>query len=569
MSNELKAKVIQMILIPCFTVSFEKGETNKLIGTTENIVNISINKLIDPEVPIPYADCVRISLLQFSCLLVEKASPFIHDNNKAQGFKLRKLMTFAWPCLLGKNCVDPATRYHGHLLLSHIIDKFAIHHKIVLQVFHSLLKAHAVEARNVVRQALEILTPSIPLRMEEGNTLLIHWTKKIIVEEGHSMQQLFHILQLVVRHYKVYYPVRHQLVQHMVNSIQRLGFSPTATLEHRKLAVELAEVIIKWELFGIKEDGESETGTVENVPTKRPSLDESVEPQAKHLAVQQGQGPPLLVSHIEQPSTSRQNPPLLVPKVEPGATKRIDKVHVDMVLNFLLRLACKVNDTPPQNPPNPGTSSPSEVLSRRCVILLKTALKPDVWPQSVDLKLVFFDDILMSVSSKGANIANICTALELLTFLLTVLSKEQILANFKPLQKGLGRCLTSNNSKIIRLVHLLLTKLMGLFPAERTNSNMACKYEELEILYSTVGKVIYEGLSNEKDFPSGLFGILMILKAACINNSSYIDLLITPFMRVLHKIAKEHLRPTTPESSPSTYRRYHKTKTPLITTIFQ
>lgn len=40
----------------------------------------------------------------------------------------------------------------------------------------------------------------------------------------------------------------------MVNSIQRLGFSPTATLEHRKLAVELAEVIIKWELHGIKEE---------------------------------------------------------------------------------------------------------------------------------------------------------------------------------------------------------------------------------------------------------------------------------------------------------------------------
>lgn len=70
-------------------------------------------------------------------------------------------------------------------------------------MFHSLLKAHAVEARNVVRQALEILTPSMPLRMEEGHTMLTHWTKKIIVDEGHSMQQLFHILQLVVKHYKV------------------------------------------------------------------------------------------------------------------------------------------------------------------------------------------------------------------------------------------------------------------------------------------------------------------------------------------------------------------------------
>ena len=51
-----------------------------------------------------------------------------------QGNKLRRLMTFAWPCLMSKNCVDPTTKYHGHLLLSHIIAKFAIHKRIVLQV---------------------------------------------------------------------------------------------------------------------------------------------------------------------------------------------------------------------------------------------------------------------------------------------------------------------------------------------------------------------------------------------------------------------------------------------------
>lgn len=70
------------------------------------------------------------------------------------------------------------------------------------------------------------------------------------------MQQLFHILQLLVRHYKVYYPVRHHLVQQMINSISRLGFSPNATIEYRKLSVELAEVIIKWELQRIKEENE-------------------------------------------------------------------------------------------------------------------------------------------------------------------------------------------------------------------------------------------------------------------------------------------------------------------------
>lgn len=37
------------------------------------------------------------------------------------------------------------------------------------KVFHSLLKAHALEARSVVKQALEILTPAMPGRMEDGN----------------------------------------------------------------------------------------------------------------------------------------------------------------------------------------------------------------------------------------------------------------------------------------------------------------------------------------------------------------------------------------------------------------
>lgn len=214
LSEDLKAKIITALLIPCFVVSFDKREGNKLIGAPptsyidddNNVVSVFISKVFDPDKPYANEDAVRIALLQFACLLVERASQHIHDgdaNNKRQGNKLRRLMTFAWPCLLSKSSVDPTARYHGHLLLAHIIARLAIHKKIVLQVFLSLLKGHALEARPVVRQALDVLTPAMPLRMEDGNTMLTHWTKKIIVEEGHLMQQLFHILQLIVRHYKV------------------------------------------------------------------------------------------------------------------------------------------------------------------------------------------------------------------------------------------------------------------------------------------------------------------------------------------------------------------------------
>ena len=72
------------------------------------------------------------------------------------------------------------------------------------------------------------------------------------------------------------------------------------------------------------------------------------------------------------------------------------------------------------NEPATTVGSPGELLSRRCVGLLKNALRPDVWPNS-DLKLVCLDKILRTVESPQPNIANICMALELLGFLLQFL----------------------------------------------------------------------------------------------------------------------------------------------------
>ncbi|KAI0213609.1 Transformation/transcription domain-associated protein [Lamellibrachia satsuma] len=543
----LKAKILQHILIPSFANSFEKGEGERLIGgipapdqdSTDNVISVFINRVIDPDNPFGTSDAVRILLLQFSSLLVEQASAHIHDAaNKKQGNKLRRLMTFAWPCLLAKSCVDPATKYHGHLLLSHIIAKFAIHKRIVLQVFHSLLKAHAVEARTVVRQALEILTPAMPGRMEDGNGMLTHWTKKIIVEEGHTMAQLVHILQLLVRHYKVYYPVRHHLIQHMVSSIHRLGFTPSATMEHRKLAVDLAEVVIKWELQRTKEDQEQTTEVTPGVETPQPTPS-PVSIGAKRL------------STSTEPTTDakklRHASGTSVRSTTTDTSKPIDKQFCDAVVNFLLRIACQVNEA------STTMGSPGELLSRRCVTLLKMALRPEVWP-SAELKLAWFDKILMTVESHQPNFANICTALELLSFLLTILRKEVILLSFKPLQRGIAACMTCPNSKVIRSVHSLLSRLMSIFPTEPATSNVASKYEELECLYACVSKVVYEGLTKYEKTTSGspsqLFGTLMILKAACMHNTCYIDRLITSFMRVLQRMAREHLTSSTTEPSP-------------------
>jgi transformation/transcription domain-associated protein len=535
-------KILNSVIIPCFAVAFDRNEGDQLIGVpanpyTEddnNIVSVFINKVIDPDKSMDEdEDPLRIALLQFACLLVERSSAHIHDggsSSKKEGSRLRRLMTFAWPCLLAKNYVDPAARYHGHLLLAHIIAKLAINKRIVLQVFHSLLKAHALEARNVVRQALEVLTPAMPLRMEDGNQMLTHWTKKIILEEGHSMQQLHHILQLIVRHYKVYFPVRHQLVQQMISSMNRLGFSPNGSIDYRKLAVELAEVIIKWELLRIKEEN-GETCDEIVLTTEKASTSGGVKRSIQDDETRKKQATGSETSGSSTPS---------LPQPRISDLRPLERSHCDAALNFLFKLACNLGDIQ-QQLSVPGMITPGETLSRRCVLLIKKVMDPEIWLNTCDLKLLWLDKVFSMTEQTQASVINICIALELLTFLLTVMRRDQLLAIFKPLQRGLSVCVTSTNPKIIKMMHTLLTKLMSIFTPDH-------KHDEMDNLYSTISKTIIDGLTsfekNPKASPQSLFGTLMILKAACNNNQTYIDRLIIPFMHILDRLKKEHIGPS-------------------------
>jgi transformation/transcription domain-associated protein len=80
-------QILQLIIIPCFLNSFEKGDGEQLIGgppspdqdNTDNVISVFINRIIDPDNPFGTSDAVRILLLQFSSLLVENAAPHIHD----------------------------------------------------------------------------------------------------------------------------------------------------------------------------------------------------------------------------------------------------------------------------------------------------------------------------------------------------------------------------------------------------------------------------------------------------------------------------------------------------------
>ena len=75
-------KFFQFIIIPCFSLSFEHNDGDKLIGSppapdaenSENIISTFILELIEPDNPFGTSDAVRILLLQLSCLLVDQGN---------------------------------------------------------------------------------------------------------------------------------------------------------------------------------------------------------------------------------------------------------------------------------------------------------------------------------------------------------------------------------------------------------------------------------------------------------------------------------------------------------------
>lgn len=76
----------------------------------------------------------------------------------------------------------------------------------------------------------------------------------MVIQQAHIyIYNFIHLFNYQTCFHQVYYPVRHHLVQHMISAMQRLGFTPSVTIEQRKLAVDLAEVVIKWELQRIKD----------------------------------------------------------------------------------------------------------------------------------------------------------------------------------------------------------------------------------------------------------------------------------------------------------------------------
>ena len=235
---EDKVHALQLLVLPVLSASFAKGAAREVLAP--DIVTAVINTLLGGEQLPSYDEPLRIELLKLATLLIEHAPEQLVEHRK-------ELIKFAWNHLKSD---DTQSKQCAYVNVCRFIQVYDTPPKIILQVYVALLRTFQPDARTLVKQALDILTPALPKRLPAGDhkyPTWIKWTKKIIVEEGHSLPQLIHIWQLVVRHPALFYSSSAQFVPQMVNSLNRIGLSPNCSVENRRLAVELAALIIAWE----------------------------------------------------------------------------------------------------------------------------------------------------------------------------------------------------------------------------------------------------------------------------------------------------------------------------------
>lgn len=77
--------------------------------------------------------------------------------------------------------------------------------------------------------------------------LLCRYAKKQVLDESGTLVNLLQLWQLVVRHPDVFYESRAQFVPQMINTLSRIGMPTNATLENRKLSLDLAGLLLRWE----------------------------------------------------------------------------------------------------------------------------------------------------------------------------------------------------------------------------------------------------------------------------------------------------------------------------------
>ncbi|CDY29210.1 BnaA06g25470D [Brassica napus] len=525
-------QAMQMLILPMLSHAFQNGQTWEVIDP--DIVKTIVERLLDPpeEVSAEYDEPLRIELLQLATLLLKYLqSDLVHHR--------KELIKFGWNHLKRE---DSASKQWAFVNVCHFLDAYQAPEKIILQVFVALLRTCQPENKMLVKQALDILMPALPKRLPLGDSRMpiwIRYTKKILVEEGHSIPNLIHIFLLVVRHSDLFYSCRAQFVPQMVNSLSRLGLPYNTTAENRRLAIELAGLVVSWERQRQNEmkmvadtDGTSqatdELHTSSGADPKRstdgsatsedPSKRVKIEPGLQSICVM-SPGGASSIPNVETPGSATQ----------PDEEFKPNAAMEEMIINFLIRVTLVIE------PKDRETNT----MYNQALDLLSQAL--EVWPNA-NVKFNYLEKLLSSMPPSQSSDPSTALA-QGLDVMNKVLEKQPhlfIRNNINQISQILEPCFKTKMLDAGKSLCSVLKMVFTAFPLDAANTP-----PDIKLLYQKVNELINKHVSavtapqasgEDNSFGSVSF-VLLVIKTLAKVHKSFVDSYVV--VRILQRLARD------------------------------
>lgn len=351
-------------------------------------------------------DVLRLYDERLSAELLRLVAELIKHMPGDLGRHRKELIKFGWGHLKRE---DSYAKHWAFVNVTTFFRAYQAPGKIVLQVYVALLRACQPEGRELVHQALDILTPALPRRLSHNPSdhkfpIWIRYTKKVLLEEGHNTNNVIHILHLIARHQELFFIARSQFVLPIASSLSRIGLVPACPVENRRLCLDIIYVILKWERISreyenldnitdnsnrkrAREDLQRITGVTSFKETAGAFLDaptEALEPPTK------------LRRNVDGKPVSTGNSP------HSNATSReADDYHtpravVELLFNFLV-----------QAPFRAGDKREASIVLQRCIMLLEEG--SNLW-QECAARITYIDKIVDVHAREKASAANASVA---------------------------------------------------------------------------------------------------------------------------------------------------------------
>lgn len=515
-----KTMALRYIINPLLLVAFSRGESESAISDPD-YMNIVHGRIWQPwlhndnEAGVS-EDALRIEGLYMATLIVRYRHAVMTDCRK-------DVIKLGWSYM---KTPDPTTKTAAHFLIAQFLAVYDSKPKILMPIYTTLLRSHQVEARHLVKEALNVLVPELPARCPTTDNGLHPWiraTRHIMTEDGHSsMSQLTHIFQIIIRFPDVFYERRDLFVPSMVTSLPKLCLLSTATPESRSLCIDLIELMVNWDKQRLKLAKEEEAGKMD--------LDGNTQA-------------------ADEEAGSRPNPsPKRMSSIAPSTTSQSSGYHAftvpspmrDSILNgALIRF---IASTP--EPVSRGG------IVKRSLDLLKHLFT--VWPD-VNVKFAFLQRVLAETDTQDQHLVMICNTVDVLSTVISVKSDDWIKENVAALHRVAERGISQQDARLhvayksvpkvtpldCRLTQILrrdvLKRILGILPSAADRDLPG--NEALKALEEWATNFINDGIRAM----TNLHGSITLIEAWAAATPNAVDQFMSPVVRVITSLAKEHL----------------------------